>query len=80
MSKETELSRLRRYFGYTQKEMADSLGIDIRTYINKEKGVSQFKLNEMFIISKKFGLSIEKIFLPGDFTLREKGGEKTCNN
>ncbi len=47
--------------------MADLIGVELRTYVNKEKGVSQFKLNEMFIISRKFGKSIEEIFLFENF-------------
>ncbi|ALX50708.1 Cro/Cl family transcriptional regulator [Lentibacillus amyloliquefaciens] len=51
--------------------MANLLNIDVRTYINKENGVTQFKMNEMFIISKMFKKPIEEIFLYDDFMLRE---------
>ncbi len=55
--------------------MADLIGVELRTYINKELGVSQFKLNEMFIISRKFGKRIEEIFLFENFMSHEMGEE-----
>lgn len=66
-----KLAALRRYHGISQKEMADYLGIDLRTYINKESGQSQFKANEMFAIARKFGKPIDEIFLPTNFTKHE---------
>jgi len=44
--------------------MADKLGVDVRTYINKEQGVTQFKANEMFLIADILGKEISEIFLP----------------
>lgn len=58
-----ELRRLRKYHELTQEDMAKLIGVDVRTYSNKEKGISQFKLNEMVIISRQFKKSIEDIFL-----------------
>lgn len=55
----------------TQKDMADLIGVDTRTYVNKEHGITQFKANEMFLIAQKFGKSIEEIFLPTNFTFHE---------
>lgn len=68
---QTKLIALRKYKGYTQKEVADMLGIDLRTYVNKEHGDSQFKINEMFFIAKKFGMEIGDIFLPTNFMNHE---------
>ena len=48
-----KLAALRRYHKISQKEMAQYLGMDVRTYINKETGISQFKANEMFAIAKR---------------------------
>lgn len=62
-----KLAAIRRYFNYSQKDMADLLGVDVRTYINKESGRSQFKANEMFQISRLFKRPIDEIFLPLDF-------------
>lgn len=66
-----KLAALRRYFGLTQQDMADLLGIDKRTYQKKELGESQFKANEMFIISRRFNMPIDQIFLPTNFEKRE---------
>lgn len=66
-----KLIALRRYKGLTQKEMAKLLGVDLRTYVNKEHGISQFKANEMFIIAQKFKMDIGDIFLPTNFMKRE---------
>lgn len=66
-----KLAALRRYHNLTQKDMADLIGVDVRTYINKETGVTQFKANEMFIIAKKFQKPIDDIFLPTNFIKHE---------
>lgn len=66
-----KLAALRRYRNLSQKEMADLIGVDLRTYINKECGHSQFKANEMFAISKAFQLPIDQIFLPTNFEKHE---------
>lgn len=71
MKVSNELRRLRKYHELTCKDMGNLLGIDERTYINKEQGVSQFKLNEMYIISRKFKRSMDEIFLPTDFMNHE---------
>jgi DNA-binding XRE family transcriptional regulator len=60
------LIRLRKENILTQKQVADRLKINLNTYIRKENGESQFKANEMFILSKLFGKRIEEIFLPTD--------------
>lgn len=83
MAEMIELRKLRKYHELTCKDMANLIKVDERTYINKEKGVSQFKLNEMFIISRKFKMSMDEIFLPNDFMNHEvfrKEGEKVCNS
>ena len=51
--------------------MAKMLGIDTRTYVNKEHGVTQFKANEMFLIARIFKAEIEEIFLPTNFMNHE---------
>lgn len=71
MKSSSELSKLRKYNELTYKGMAELLNIDERTYYNKEKGLSQFKLNEMFIISQTFKMSMDEIFLPTDFMNQE---------
>lgn len=66
-----ELRKLRKYHELTYDDMAKMLKIQTRTYINKEKGITQFKLNEMYIISRKFGKPMDDIFLPNKFMERE---------
>lgn len=59
------------YNRLTQQDMAELIGVDKRTYVNKEYGVTQFKANEMFLIAQRFGKGIEEIFLPTNFIKRE---------
>lgn len=68
MKENIELEKLRRYKGISQKELAKKIGVTERSYINKICGVSQFKLNEMFIISEELDKPIHEIFLERDFT------------
>lgn len=62
-----KLAALRRYHNISQKEMADLIGVDVRTYVNKESGRTQFKANEMFAIARRLQLPIDQIFLPANF-------------
>lgn len=66
-----KLAALRRYHNLSQKDMAELIGVDLRTYINKETGQSQFKANEMFAIARKFQKPIDDIFLPTNFEKHE---------
>lgn len=68
---QTNLIELREKSNTTQKELADLIKVDVRTYINKEHGTTQFKANEMFAISMYFQKDIESIFLPTNFIKRE---------
>lgn len=61
------LIKWRRYHGYSQKQMAEILGIDVRTYINKEQGITQFKANEMFKIARVLKKDISELFMPTNF-------------
>jgi len=71
--KQKELAAIRRYHDISQEKMANYLNITTRTYINKENGVSEFRLSEIFKISKLFNRSIEEIFLVDNFILGENG-------
>ncbi|PFJ93220.1 transcriptional regulator [Bacillus cereus] len=66
-----KLVSLRMYNRLTQQNMADLIGVDKRTYVNKEYGVTQFKANEMFLIAQRLGKGIEEIFLPTNFMKHE---------
>ena len=54
--------------------MAAKIGVDLRTYINKERGVTQFKADEMFAISSILDKNISELFSPTtNFDESEKG-------
>jgi len=55
----------------SQREMAVLMGVETETYSNKERGVTQFKASEMFIIANIFNMKIDEIFLPPDFIKHE---------
>lgn len=55
----------------TQQIMADELGIDLRTYQSKERGETQFKLNEIYKVAEILGMPIQEIFLNPNFEKQE---------
>lgn len=69
------LESIRRGAGESQKYVADLIGVDVRTYQNKEKGVTQFKQSEMFIIARHYNRPIDEIFLPLNFEKHEIKGQ-----
>ncbi|EOC0643418.1 helix-turn-helix transcriptional regulator [Staphylococcus pseudintermedius] len=62
---------------YTQDEMAKILSISRNSYINKERSKKAFTSDEMFIISKLFGKTMEEIFLPRCHQNGNKEHQKT---
>lgn len=62
-----KLIAIRRGSMLTQSDMAKVINVDLRTYQAKERGESQFKLNEMFAISEYFGMTMDEIFLNKNF-------------
>lgn len=68
---QTKLASIRRYKNIPQKKMAELLGVETETYSNKERGITQFKASEMFIIAREFNMKIDDIFLPPDFMNHE---------
>ena len=68
---QSKLASLRRYKDMSQREMAVLMGVETETYSNKERGVTQFKASEMFIIANIFNMKIDEIFLPPDFIKNE---------
>jgi len=68
MLMQEKLIRIRRSNLESQSVLAKLIGVDLRTYQNKEAGVSQFKLNEMFAIASHYGKKIEDIFVPTNLT------------
>jgi len=67
-----KLEDLRELKGDTQEELANLLNINTTSYRNKEKGNTEFKASEMFLIAKHYNKEIEEIFLPTTFTQREQ--------
>lgn len=48
----------------TQKELAEMLGISVKSYRDKELGHQQFTQDEMFKLADIFNTNLEDIFLP----------------
>lgn len=61
---QVKLIILRKECDVTQQELADYLNITLKTYCNKEQGISKFTCDEMFALSRYFGKVLEDIFLP----------------
>jgi DNA-binding XRE family transcriptional regulator len=57
-----KLRELRQKLGFTQQQVADSIGVARHVYCRKERGLMAISLAEAYIISKKFYFSIEEIF------------------
>ena len=61
MDKLNKLKGYRAMIGKTQEEMAEAIGINKRTYQDKENGISSLTLNEavrVVEILKKYGIEI----------------------
>lgn len=71
-----KLIKIRRSNLETQSTLAKLIGVDLRTYQNKEAGVSQFKSNEMFTIASHYGMKIDDIFVPTNFMNHEAEAER----
>ena len=67
MAECVKLRKLRKFHEQTCEDMAKLINVSTRAYHNKEKGISQFKLNEMVAISQFFGETMENIFLNEKF-------------
>lgn len=50
-----------RRSGKTQDKLADEMGISTVTLINKRKGLTDFKLSELVMLSKIVGLSLDEL-------------------
>lgn len=63
MSENTNLMRLRKEKGYTQVEIAQKIGVDIKTYRNWEKGKTSPKYIELvYKLCELLGCEIDFIF------------------
>lgn len=61
---------LRKERGLSQREAAKMLNLSEEAYRNKELGKSEFKMNEMFELSRFYGKPVDQIFLPRKYTNR----------
>ena len=62
MKKVTSLKKFRRKRGITQSQMSEIIGINIKTYRNKEEGLTQFLQSEIMKIIIAFDLGPEDAF------------------
>lgn len=56
------LKSFRVKFGFTQKDIADKLGISTTSYSFKETGKNQFTLKEAKEIANLFNTTIDNVF------------------
>lgn len=66
-----KLLRIRRAHLESQRFLATLIGVDLRTYQNKESGATQFKSNEMFLIARHYKMKVDDIFTPTNFMKHE---------
>jgi len=59
----SNLLKLRKERGITQKQMGELIGCGPSNYNYKERGRTNFKITEMEIIQKHFNLPLDVIFL-----------------
>lgn len=44
--------------------MAELLNISLKTYSNKENGLTQFDMDEMFMLARYFNVKVDELFTP----------------
>lgn len=77
--KQWNLLRLRGERNLKQEDLAKLLNITTDSFGNKERGQTQFQMDEMFTLSRYFELPLEQIFLPRDFGITEVGEVESWN-
>lgn len=68
-----ELKALRALYGYTQKQLADKLGIGETSYTKRENGALTFTINEVKLLKEIFNLKdqdIIRIFFTNEVALK----------
>ena len=58
---EMKIKEYRTIKGYTQKEMAELLGIKQNTYSDKERGKSKFTIDEVKFIKELFKVTYDDL-------------------
>lgn len=59
---QSKLLLTRKNHHETQEYLAQLLGITAQAYRHKENGLSEFKLNEMFILADHYGMTTDQLF------------------
>lgn len=55
------IKKIRKYNDFTQKEMAEKMGIAYSTYTQKEQGVMQWQIADFIMIKKLFDINIDEL-------------------
>lgn len=63
------VKQARRYAGYTQRNMAEKLGISRSSYINLEKHPDRITVGQAQAISEITGIAFDDLFFALDSTL-----------
>ena len=58
-AREVKAARVR--MGYSQKQLAEKLGITLASYRNKENGHSPFKDDEKIIMARELQLTLQQV-------------------
>ena len=66
------IKEYRKKKGYTQKEIADTLGIKQASYSDKERGRRGFTVEELLQLEDILGVSISDMFKDLKESLKEK--------
>jgi len=57
-----ELYYFRRKLGYTQKEIAERIGLTTESYLNKETGQYEFSLTEAKRVAEVLEISLDRLW------------------
>jgi len=55
---------IREEEGYSQRDMAEEMGISRQVYSRRERKISRFTLTEAYFLARLFDKSIEELFFP----------------
>lgn len=75
----SNVSRIRRFKGMTQKEVADILGISLQWYWQKEKGNKPFNDEEKLILLKLFKADFKDLTIDSLFFKQEVSKVERCD-
>lgn len=61
-SKHSILFWQRVFEGMIREDMADELGVGLRTYEEKEKGISEFKHSEVVYLADRYDITAKELY------------------